>query len=212
MTIKIAIADDHPLVIKGLHHILNNSPHMTITGSYANGPDLMNGLAAALPDVLLLDIQMPGRTGEELAPEIQKKYPSVKMLALTNHDDLYYIKSMLSKGVKGYLLKTTGEEVLLNAINTVFSNNTYIDPYLAEKLAQQNEHDQTDTETIPILTKREKEVLAHIAANLTSQEIADTMFLSKRTVDSHRQSLLTKMGAKNTAALLQKAIQLGLLA
>lgn len=211
MTIKIAIADDHPLVIKGLHHILDNSPHMTITGSYANGHDLMSGLATSLPDVLLLDIQMPGRTGEELAPEIQKKYPSVKMLALTNHDDLYYIKSMLGKGVKGYLLKTTGEEVLLNAINTVFNNNTYIDPYLSEKLAQQSRHDQEDAETMPILTKREKEVLAHIAANLTSQQIADIMFLSKRTVDSHRQSLLTKMSAKNTTALLQKAIQLGLL-
>lgn len=211
MNIKIAIADDHPLVIKGVHHILEGREDMEITGSYTNGNDLMTGLALSIPDILLLDIQMPGKTGEELAPEIKMKYPTVKMLALTNHDDVYYINSMIDKGVMGYVLKTTSEEILLTAIRTVYTNTNYIDPSLLEKWIQQKTQNQSLKEAIPILTKREKEVLLHIAANLTSQEIADKMFLSKRTVDSHRQSLLIKMNAKNTAAMVKKAVQMGLL-
>lgn len=211
MKIKIAIADDHPLVITGLYHILHDHPDMLITGRHTNGADLMSGLLHTLPDLLLLDIQMPGKTGDELAVEIRELYPSVRILALTNQDDLFYINTMLGNGVKGYVLKTTGEEILIHAIHTVHSGNTYIDATLKEKLLQQQANDEAIKNAMPVLTKREKEVLTHIAADLTSQQIADTMFLSKRTVDTHRQSLLMKLGTKNVASLVKKAIQLGLL-
>ena len=134
--IKIAIADDHPLVINGLHHILGNCADMEITGSYANGGELLKGISKLQPDVLLLDIQMPGQTGDELAEIISEQYPAVKMLALTNQDNVYYIKNMLRKGVHGYILKTSREEILLEAIRTVHSGEQYLASSLKEKVVQ----------------------------------------------------------------------------
>ncbi len=211
MNIKIAIADDHPLVINGLHHILNGHPDMLITNSYSNGTELLAGLAIAAPDILLLDIQMPGQTGDELAQIISKEYPAIKILALTNQDDLYYINTMMNNGVLGYVLKTTSEEILINAIQTVYRGGEYLDPVLKEKLIMQEEQVERIKNATPVLSHREKEVLAHISGDLTSQQIADVMFISKRTVDNHRQSLLLKLGVKNVASLVKKAMQLGLL-
>ena len=210
MKIKIAIADDHPLVINGLHHILGNCADMEVTGSYANGEDLLKGIALEQPDVLLLDIQMPGQTGDELAVHISEHYPRIKMVALTNLDNVYYIKNMLRSGVSGYILKTAREEILLNAIRTVHAGGQFLEPVLMEKLvadAQLAEH----LPTTPILSRREKEVLRLIAADMNSQQIADKLFISKRTVDSHRMSLLMKLEVKNMAGLIKKAIQLGLI-
>src|SRR5436309_3227979 len=102
MKIKLAMADDHPLVISGLQHILNNCADMEVCGAYANGKELLAGIAKIQPDVLLLDIQMPGQTGDRVAEIISEQYPAVKMLALTNLDNVYYIKNMLRKGVHGY--------------------------------------------------------------------------------------------------------------
>ncbi len=211
MKIKIAITDDHPLVISGLHHIISTHPEMTVVTSYANGQELLTGLTASVPDVLLLDIQMPGQTGDELAEIILSTYPSVRIIALTNQDDLYYINKLLSSGVAGYILKTTSAEVLLNAITTVHQGGEYIDAAIKEKLVLQAQHEERIRHETPVLSKREKQVLEYVAANLTSQQIADALFLSKRTVDNHRQSLLLKLGAKNGVSLVRRAIELGLL-
>src|ERR1043166_6863511 len=211
MKIRIAIADDHPLVINGLHHILSNCADMQITGSYANGRELLAGIAIKQPDVLLLDIQMPGQTGDELAEIINEQYPAIKMLVLTNQDNIFYIKAMMRRGVAGYLLKTTREEVLLEAIRTVNKGGTYLEAVLQNKLAQDNVQAKQDLSASPVLSRRETEELKYIASNRTSQQIAGILSISKRTVDNHRTSLLMKLGAKNTAALIKKAIQLGLM-
>ena len=209
--IKIAIADDHPLVIDGLHHILGNCADMEITGSYNDGAQLLAGIARSRPDVLLLDIQMPGQTGDELALIINERYPEIRMLALTNLDNVYYIKSMLRNGVLGYVLKTTTGKILLEAIRAVANGEEYLEPVLKEKMAadalQMKNHGHSD----PILSRREQEVLQYIASDLTSQEIADKLFVSKRTIDSHRLNLMMKLDAKNVAALIKKALQLGLI-
>jgi DNA-binding NarL/FixJ family response regulator len=209
--IKIAIADDHPLVINGLYYILDKCADMEITGSYINGKELLDGLTGALPDVLLLDIHMPGQSGEELAEIISEKYPQIKMLALTNEDNVYYIKNMLRKGVSGYILKTTREEILLHAIRKVNSGEQYLELTLKEKVIKDTLQAKKDVSAAPILSRREKEILHHIASDLTSQQIADKLFVSKRTVDNHRLSLLMKLGVKNVAALVKKGIQLGLI-
>ena len=211
MKIKIAIADDHPLVISGLHHIISTHPEMTVVNSYADGQELLAGLTALVPDILLLDIQMPGQTGDELATIVLNVYPSVKIIALTNQDDLYYINKLLSSGVSGYILKTTSAEVLLHAIITVHSGGEYIDTAIKEKLVLQARHEERIRHETPVLSRREKQVLEYVAANLTSQQIADALFLSKRTVDNHRQSLLLKLGAKNGVSLIRRATELGLL-
>jgi len=208
---KIAIADDHPLVINGLQHILGNCADMEIIGSYNNGVELLEGIAACEPDVLLLDVQMPGQTGDELAVIITEKYPMVKMLALTNLDNVYYIKNMMRSGVHGYILKTTREEILLEAIRTVYSGEQYLEPVLKEKVLIDALQAKRQGSVAPILSRREKEVLQHIAANLTSQQIADKLFVSKRTIDNHRLNLMVKLDVKNGAALIKKAIQMGLI-
>jgi len=211
MKIKIAIADDHPLVINGLQYIIINCTDMQLIGSYANGKELLHGFKTAHPDVLLLDIHMPGQTGEELAEIIGVTYPDVKMLALTNEDNVYYIKNMLRKGVHGYILKTTQEDILLEAIRTVYNGEQYLEPVLKEKVIQDALQAKKQLSANPLLSRREKEVLYYIASDLTSQEIADKLFVSKRTIDNHRLSLLMKLGAKNVAALVKKGIQLGLI-
>jgi DNA-binding NarL/FixJ family response regulator len=211
MKIKIAIADDHPLVITGLHHILGNCADMEVTGSYCNGSELLAGIARAQPDVLLLDIQMPGQTGDELAEIITGRYPKIKMLALTNLDNVFYIKNMMRKGVKGYILKTTREEILLDAIRTVHAGEQYLEPVLKEKLLQESIQVKRQDAAEPLLSRREIEVLQLIASDLTSQQIADALNVSKRTVDSHRISLLMKLDVKNAAALVKKGLQMGLI-
>ena len=209
--IKIGIADDHPLVITGLRHILGNSADMHIICSYINGKEVLDGMHHQQPDVLLLDIQMPGHTGDELATIIKEQYPAVKIIALTNLDNVYYIRTMLQKGADGYILKTTKEEILLDAIRTVYNGGQYLEPALQEKLTADDLRMKQQKDAAPILSRREKEILNYIAADLTSQQIAETLFISKRTVDNHRLSLLMKLGVKNAAALVKKALQMGLI-
>ena len=209
MKIKIAIADDHPLVIKGLQHILANSNDMELAGSYTNGRELLKALAAVQTDVLILDIHMPGQSGDELAEIISDQYPDIKMLALTNEDSVYHIKNMLRKGVLGYILKTTDEEILLDAIHTVNRGEQYLEGSLKERLVQDTLQAKKTNSADALLSDREKEVLRHIAMDLTSQQIADKLFVSKRTVDYYRLCLLTKLGVKNVGALVKKGIKLG---
>lgn len=209
--IRIAIADDHPLVLNGLQHVLSNCTDMIITGCYNNGAELLNGISNSQPDVLLLDIQMPGQTGDELAAQISAQYPKIRMIALTNQDNVYYITTMIHNGVLGYILKTTREEILLEAIRTVYNFKQYLEPSLKEKMLTDTLYDKRGTPLTPVLSRREKEVLECIASDLTSQQIADKLFVSKRTIDSHRLNLMMKLDVKNSAALVKKGIQLGLI-
>ena len=211
MNIRIAIADDHPLVLSGLQHILESRADYTLTGCYTNGVELMIGLLHTQPDVLLLDIQMPGKTGDILAKEIAERYPNIRIFALTNQGEPYYVNAMLGNGVKGYLLKTADTQTLLRAINAVYANEMFVDASLQTHVAGKP-GDEVAQPSVVVLSRREKEVLKYIAANLTSQQIAESMNLSKRTIDTHRQSLLDKLDVKNAAALIKKAIQMGLVA
>jgi DNA-binding NarL/FixJ family response regulator len=211
MKIKIAITDDHPLVINGLKMILANSNEMELTGSYNNGRELLKGIAVNVPDVLVLDIHMPGQTGDELAEIITREYPQLKILALTNEDSVYHIRNMLRKGVHGYILKTTSEEILLDAIRRVNRGEQYLETSLKEKIVQDALQAKKQISASPVLSEREKEVLRYIALDMTSQQIADKIFVSKRTIDYYRLSMLTKLGVKNVGALVKKGIQLGLI-
>ena len=209
MKIKVAIADDHPLVIKGLQHILANNDVMEVTGSFTSGSDLLRALPEMKPDVLILDIHMPDQRGDELAEIVNEKYPDVKMLALTNEDNIYHVKNMLRKGVLGYILKTTDEVILLDAIHTVYRGAQYLEATLKERLLQDTLLAKRQSPAEAVLSDREKEVLRYIAMDLTSQQIADKLHVSKRTVDYYRLCLLTKLDVKNVGALIKKGITLG---
>jgi len=209
--IRISITDDHPLILNGLKEIINRRSDLELCGAYLNGKQLLEGLKKTLPDVLMLDIQMPDQQGDELAKIVTRLYPSVKMLALTNLDNVYHIKSMLQHGVLGYALKTAPEELIVTAIKTVYAGQTFLEDALKDKLLR---HTISKANAFPgelTLTRRENEILQLIADNQTSQDIADKLFLSKRTVDHHRNNLLLKLGVKNAAALIKKAIDMGLI-
>ncbi len=209
MQIKLAIADDHPMIVDGLKSILSEYGHITFCGAYTNGEALIAGLANETPDVLLLDIQMPGKSGDELLPLLLKCHPDLKVLTLTNFDSVLYVSNMLQRGAKGYLLKTADKSVLIQAIETVFHNVEFVDRSLQDKL-QRAKRNTGRVASKMSLTGREKEILQYIVYGNTNPEIAEQIQLSVHTVENYRDSILLKLDVKNTAALVRKALQLGL--
>ena len=163
-------------------------------------------LSGDVKDVLLLDIQMPGKSGIELAAVITKQYRDIKIIALTNIDVVAQIKKILQQGVMGYLLKDANPATIINAIETVYGGEQYIQ----EQLRQQLLNSLSAGNAKQIVTRREKEILQLIVDEFTNQEIADKLFLSLRTVENHRNNLLQKLDVKNTAGLVKVAIQEGL--
>lgn len=184
--------------------------NIRLTASYSDGNSLLEGLQRQQPDILLLDIHLPDHSGETLARLVSKNYPAIGIIALTNLDNVYYIRSMFKAGARGYVLKTAPEEVIIEAIRKVYAGEQFMEAGLRELVLQSSLTDGTQRNPQLLLTKREQEVLQLIASNLTSKEIAETLFLSKRTIDHHRNNLLLKLNVKNTAALIAKAIKMGL--
>lgn len=210
-TIKIAIADDHKMILAGLKNILEVFPGMEVTQCYSSGTELILGLQQQQPDVLLLDIQMPDVSGEELAPLITHTYPAIRILVMTGFDTTYYAKSMMEKGARGYLLKNAGEAALKEAIETVHKGGVYIDPAIQHKLVQEALLPQQKALQKPTLTRREKDILQRIMQEQTSQEIATALHLSLRTVENQRVNLMQKLEVKNAVGLVKKTIEWRLL-
>ncbi len=210
MKIQISIADDHPMVIMGVQNMLDAHKDITILDIYSDGIALLQGLQYRQPDVLLLDIQMPGKTGDQLMPVIIKKYPDLKVLALTNFDSTLHAQNMLRKGVLGYLLKTTDKKTFIKAVETVYKGELFLQEEMKEKMKEAGERIKRDVTTKSNLSKRELEILQFIVNGDSSQEIADKLFLSIRTVENYRFNILLKMDAKNIAVLVRKALELGL--
>lgn len=209
--IKVAILDDHPLAISGLQNMLAAADHIIVQNTFETGAALLSGLENELPDVLLLDVQLPDYKGHELAEIISKSYPSVRILAITSLDAPIHVKLMMQHGCKGYILKNIRVRSLINAIELVHNGESYLDPVIKEQMLQNVLHyKKSAANKTPSLTKREKEILKLIVEEYTNQEIADKLFLSLRTVENHRFSLLQKLDVKNSIGLVRVAIQLGL--
>ncbi len=210
--ITVAIIDDHPMVINGIQNMLASSRHIKMIATYESGTELLTGLEQQQPDVLLLDIQLPGMKGDELAEIIQKQWPAIRILAMTGFDTPFYVRNMLEKGCIGYLLKNTGQKTLVHAIETANRGETYIDETLKEQLLQHVLKIKMPAApgNPPVLTRREKDILRLIVQEYTSQEIADTLFLSLRTIEKYRLNMLQKLHVRNTAGLVKAAISMGL--
>ncbi len=210
MKIRIAIVDDHPMIIDGLKHMLAAYPHIVLEDTYSTGEELMLGLARRLPDVILLDIQLPEMTGDKLAPQILKKYPGIKILALTSVDSALYIYNMIKEGVKGYVLKNSASASIIRAIECVHQGEQYIEGSLKEKVERFAQKLKSKEDLKPSLTAKEREVLEWTVKGLSIQEIAEKIFLGQRTVEYYRSNLLLKLDARNLADLIRKAIESGL--
>lgn len=210
---KLVLIDDHPMLIRGLKNMLECAEDLKVIGTYLNAETFLDACKVKdnRPEILLMDISMPGMNGELLAETLQQQYPDIIVIVFTNMEQRYYLRSMIRKGVLGYVLKSSGEFVLLEAIRTVQEGKLYFDPLIREEGLKVLKTEHTTTSQPLMLTEREKEVLKLIAENYNSNEIAEKLYISKRTVDFHRTNLLLKLDAKGPASMVKKAIDLGLI-
>lgn len=210
-TIKVAIADDHPLIISSIENVLKEKEYFVICGRYHTGEELVNGLKENVPEVLILDYHLPDDNGAKLAKYITHYYPQVRILAISGYDKPGLSTEMIECGCSGFLLKTSARSNnLLEAIHTVFDNKLYFDSNLKQKFAE-NVNKQYRQKNKPKLTIRETEILTLIVHEFSSQEIADKLHISKKTVHNHRASILMKTGAKNNFALMKIAMEMRLI-
>ena len=211
MQIKVAITDDHLLVINGIKTMLAPYAHISVVYETTDPGQLLNGLGTNPPHVLLLDIQMPGMDGMELCRQVYKAYPDIKVIAISSFMETHYIKQMLRNGAAGYLLKNTDPTTLVTAIEKVHAGEQFLDDSLKQSLLDEVLTGQKRNSYEIPLTRREKEILKLIAEEHSNQEIADMLFISLRTVETHRLNLTQKLAVKNTAGLVKEAIRRGLL-
>lgn len=204
--IKVFIVDDHPMVIEGIKALLQGEENYPVLGSATDAQSALQAFRQALPDVVLLDINLPDMNGIELCERIKKEFPALKVLGISTFKERSYITRLMEKGASGYVLKNVDKEELTEAIRQVAAGRIYFSMEAAAAITG-----QSSSPVVPILTSREKEVLALIAEGLTNKEIADHLFISPLTVDSHRKNLLAKFAVKNTAALIKLAIEHGVI-
>ncbi|KAF0235409.1 MAG: response regulator [Prolixibacteraceae bacterium] len=205
MKTRVFIVDDHFMVIEGIKSLLQNEAEIEWTGHATNAESCMAFLKREQPDLILMDISLPEKSGIELCKEVHSKYPAIRIIGLSTFNQRSYIEKMMENGASGYLLKNVGKEEILKGIETVMQHKKYFSHEAALTIRS------NPNKELPILTRREKEVLELIAAGLTNQEIADKLFISYTTVDTHRKNLLQKFEAKNVAVLINLATKNGLL-
>jgi DNA-binding NarL/FixJ family response regulator len=199
--IRVFIIDDHQMIIEGIRTLLRDEADIEWMGSAKFPDDLMESLKRAQPDILLMDISLPQRSGLDLCREVKTKYPAIHIIGLSTSNQASVIRKMLGNGASGYLLKDASKQEIITALKEVKAGKSHVNFSVAEVLKQTSRNDQ-----LPMLTKREKEVLELISEGMTNQEIATRLFLNINTVDSHRKNMLTKFNAKNTAALIKIAV------
>ena len=196
--------DDHPVVIEGIHSLLQNEKDIEWVGQAMNAQSCLGFFVNNSADVLLMDISMPGMEGVELCGLMKEKYPGLMILGLSSFNQGLYIKKMMENGASGYILKNSSKEELIEAIHVVHNGHVFFSGEVGMALKEYEKYYQPD---LPVLTAREKEVLSLIAEGFTNPEIAEKIFLSTFTVDSHRKNILAKLGAKNTASLVKLAVE-----
>ena len=213
--IRLLLADDHAVVRSGLRMLLEAQPDMTIIGEAETGQEAIRRVAELSPDVVLMDIEMPGINGIEATRRIKASAPAAAVLALTMYEDDQYFFEMLRAGASGYVPKRAAPDELVSAIRAVSRGEVFLYPSLAGRLVQDylrrgptGEGEPPDDET---LTPREQEVLTHIAEGLSNNEIADRLVISAKTVDRHRESLMRKLKLPNRVDLVKYALRKGLI-
>jgi DNA-binding NarL/FixJ family response regulator len=211
--INIFLVDDHQIVRDGIKSLLLDSSEISIAGEAMNGKELLDKIELAKPDVILMDISLPDISGIELTRQISRKYPDIKVVILSMYTQEEFITNAIAAGAKGYLPKNTTRQELLNAIIAVYNGNEYyndavskiiLENYISSVRKSKENETEAETET---LSAREKQILKHFAEGMTNQEIADKLFISIRTVESHKNHIMQKLGVKNTVELIKYALK-----
>lgn len=212
-SIRVLLADDHDIVRFGISSVLQTAEDIEVVAEAASGAQTIERYKQVQPDVSIIDITMPHMNGIETSEKILEYDPDAKILILTMHMNENYLNQVLRIGVLGYLLKNSAKKELLEGVRkvaerqNVFSES--ISHMMAEHYVNQTRNDQFEQEQSVSITSREQEILKLIAEGLTSQEIADKLYISVRTVDTHRANLMQKLKLKNTAALVRYAFKHG---
>lgn len=208
--IKVIFVDDHAIFLNGLRLMINECSQFKVIGEASNGQQFLELLTDLNPDLVLIDIKMPMMNGADATKEAIEKYPNLKIMALTMFSELKYLRLMAEAGARGFILKSIGKAELEFAINTVNSGKTYFSPQLLDEIAEFDPADASGKFLEDLnerLTERELDVLQYIVKGLTSQEIADKLFISKRTVEGHRANLISKTATRNVVDLVIYAIR-----
>jgi len=200
--INILIVDDHPMVLEGMKALLSNFDYITVSGTATNAYDAMAMLKAQPVDIVIADINLPEVSGIELTAKIKKEFPGIKVLAMSTFKERSYISQMIKNGASGYLVKSASKEEIEAAILSANEGKLYLS--LDINSIELNPEVAPD---VPVVSRREKEVLQLIVDGLTNPQIAEKLFISLHTVDSHRKNLLAKFNVNNTASLIRVAIK-----
>lgn len=208
--VKIILVDDHDIVMDGIESILHEAEHLQVVGKASSAHYAEKLISFHLPDLVLTDISMGEVSGLTLTKNIISSYPSIKVMVLTMHENTQHINAMLEAGAVGYLLKTVKQDELLAAINIVLSGKQYIQQSVAGSYARMI-NAQKDAESRSPLSKREIGIIRMIAQGLTTVQISNELYISERTVETHRKNILRKTGTKGVVGLLNYARDNGIL-
>jgi DNA-binding NarL/FixJ family response regulator len=211
--IKVLLAEDHTIVRKGLRSLLENQDDIKIIGEAENGREAVEMVERLHPNVVLMDISMPSLNGIEATRRIKKKCPKTKVLILTMHSTEEYAFQILQVGASGYVVKKAAPEELVSAIYSVHQGHTFLSPSISRDVIDEylkKAETKAEVENLELLTNREREVLQLIAEGHSNREIAEILYISIKTVETHRTHIMNKLNIHNTAALTQYAIRKGI--
>lgn len=210
--VNILIADDHPAVRYGVRSILQLENNMHVVGEAKSGDEVLKMVEANPVDIVLLDLNMPGKSGMETTRKLRRAYPKLKILAFSIYDEQHKVLSMLKSGADGYLLKAADGNEVVKAINAVMKGDSYISKEIADKVVydvvsgNMPETIEENTDEANALSRREEEILSMLANDNSYSEVAQKLHISRRTVDTHRYNISKKLGIKSLAGLIRYAI------
>lgn len=214
MTIRLLLVDDHAVVRSGLKMLISGQKDMEIVGEAASAEEAMNETERVQPNVILMDIGLPDKTGIEATRAIKARFPDVNVVALTIHEDEEYFFQMLNAGASGYVPKRAAPEELITAIKAAAIGEVYLYPSLAKLLVRDffnNERTMEERVSLDGLTEREREVLTRLAEGASNDEIAEALVISPKTVERHRENIMRKLSLHSRSELVRYAIRKGII-
>lgn len=209
--IRVLVVDDHQVVREGLRTILSLEPEIELLGEAKDGVEAVAKAAALVPDVILMDLVMPGKNGIEAIREIRQRNPQIRILVLTSFSEDHLVFPAIEAGALGFMLKDTTSETLIQAVKIVYRDEPSLHPSVARKLMQARTPKVETDEPVVMLTQREQQVLAYLAKGLSNREIADQLVLSELTIRSHVSSILAKLNLENRTQAALYALRRGLI-
>lgn len=206
--IKVAITDDHPLLLEGLKNILNNESGIEVVACFSDKTAMLTGLTSIEVDVILLDINLSDINTLELIKPLKQKFSALQIIMLSVHNEYAVINSSLTEGAKGYIQKNASVEEIITGIKTVYKGEQYL---CSQSRIVLSKKEEVGLKQIPKLTRREKEILVEAASGLTTNQIAEKLFISHHTVESHRKNLIEKFQTSNLSTAIKMAIEYNLI-